>query len=90
MLLLAAELIRPDAWLLAGLYWLWCAPQRELAARACAGRRSSSPAPLLWVALDWIVTGQPLYSLHRTQDTAVALGRTVPLGAGARDDLRTT
>ena len=36
-------------------------------------------APLVWVALDWVVTGQPLYSLHRTQDTAVALGRTVPL-----------
>ena len=25
-LLLVAELIRPDAWLLAGLYWLWCVP----------------------------------------------------------------
>jgi hypothetical protein len=77
-LLLIAELIRPDAWLLAGLYWLWCVPKasrRQLlgwAAIAAAG-------PVIWVALDWIVTGQPLHSLHSTQDTAVALGRTVPL-----------
>jgi hypothetical protein len=67
--LLVAELIRPDAWLLAGLYWLWCVRWALIVA---AG-------PLIWVALDWIVTGQPLHSLHSTQDTAVALGRTVPL-----------
>ena len=76
--LLIAELIRPDAWLLAGLYWLWCVPKAsrvqllKWAAIVAAG-------PLIWIALDWIVTGQPLHSLHSTQDTAVALGRTVPL-----------
>ena len=32
LLLVIAELIRPDAWLLAGLYWLWCVPEGELAA----------------------------------------------------------
>ena len=79
VVLLAAELIRPDAWLLAGLYWLWCAPRAgwhdrlRWAAIVAAG-------PLIWVALDWIVTGQPLHSLTSTQNTAVALGRTVPLG----------
>ena len=78
VLLLAAELIRPDAWLLGGLYWLWCAPSAtwptrlRWAALVAAG-------PVIWVGLDAIVTGQPLYSLHRTQDVAVALGRTVPL-----------
>ena len=80
VLLLAAGLIRPDAWLLAGLYWLWLArraswPQRIRWAAMVAA------APILWVAVDWAVTGQPLYSLHRTQDTAIALGRTVALGA---------
>jgi hypothetical protein len=79
VVLLSAELIRPDAWLLAGLYWLWCArkadwPQRiRWAAIVAAG-------PVIWVLLDWIVTGQPLHSLTSTQNTAVALGRTVPLG----------
>ncbi len=78
LLLLVAELIRPDAWLLAGVYWLWCWPKADWpqrirwAALAAAG-------PVIWVALDTIVTGQPLYSLHRTQNVAVALGRTVPL-----------
>ena len=76
--LLSAELIRPDAWLLAGLYWLWCArkaswPQRiRWAAIVAAG-------PVIWVLVDWIVTGHPLHSLTSTQNTAVALGRTVPL-----------
>jgi hypothetical protein len=78
VLLLAAELIRPDAWLLVGLYWLWCAPKADWprrfgwAAIALAG-------PVIWVGLDWIVTGKPLHSLTSTQNTAVALGRTVPL-----------
>ena len=78
LLLLCAELIRPDAWLLAGLYWLWWAPRASWPARIRWAAVTVS-APILWVAIDWIVTGQPLYSLHRTQDTAVALGRTVPL-----------
>jgi hypothetical protein len=79
VVLLGAELIRPDAWLLAGLYWLWCArtaawPQRfRWAAIVAAG-------PAIWVLLDWVVTGHPLHSLTSTQNTAVALGRTVPLG----------
>jgi hypothetical protein len=76
--LLAAELIRPDAWLLAGLYWLWCVP--EASRRQLLGWAAIVVVgPLLWVGLDWIVTGAPLHSLHSTQDTAVALGRTVPL-----------
>ena len=78
VVLLAAELIRPDAWLLAGLYWLWCAPRASWPQRV-RWAAIVAAGPLLWVALDWIVTGQPLYSLHRTQNTAVALGRTVPL-----------
>jgi hypothetical protein len=78
VVLLAAELIRPDAWLLAGLYWLWCAPHASWGARIRWAAIVVS-APLIWVALDWIVSGQPLLSLHHTQDTAVALGRTVPL-----------
>jgi hypothetical protein len=79
LLLLIAELIRPDAWLLAGVYWLWWAPSATWSSRV-RWALVTIAAPVIWVAIDWIVTGQPLYSLHRTQDTAVALGRTVPLG----------
>ena len=78
VVLLAAELIRPDAWLLAGLYWLWCAPHASWPARV-RWAAIIAAGPVIWVALDWIVSGQPLLSLHHTQDTAVALGRTVPL-----------
>jgi hypothetical protein len=79
VVLLAAELIRPDAWLLAGLYWLWCAPKASWAERF-RWAAIVAAGPVIWVALDWVVTGQPLHSLTSTQNTAVALGRTVPLG----------
>jgi hypothetical protein len=77
-LLLIAELIRPDAWLLAGLYWLWCAPKADWpqrirwAALVAAG-------PIIWSGLDLAVTGNPLWSLQATNNLAVALNRTVPL-----------
>jgi hypothetical protein len=38
LLLAAAGLLRPDAWALSGLYWLWCAWPRR-------ARRSESPDP---------------------------------------------
>jgi hypothetical protein len=79
VVLLAAELIRPDAWLLAGLYWLWCAPKASWPERV-RWAAIVAAGPVIWVALDWIVTGQPLHSLTSTQNTAVALGRTVALG----------
>ncbi len=125
VLLALAGLLRPDAWVLAGVYWLWCAwPARALllsgagrggatagtapgAGRGgtAAGRggtaADTSPgadrgaaaggpaprtllgyaalvaaAPLLWVAIDTLVTGDPLYSLHSTAVLAAELERT--------------
>ena len=78
LLLGVAELIRPDASLLAGLYWLWCFPhadwrQRIRWAAICA------IGPVAWFGLDLLVTGDPLWSLHATNNLAVALNRTVPL-----------
>src|SRR4051794_39433561 len=78
LLLAAAGLLRPEAWLLAGLYWCWLAwratwPERiRYAALAAVG-------PLAWVALDAIVTGDPLFSLHHTGGLAEDLGRSRPL-----------
>jgi len=69
-----AGLLRPEAWLLALLWWAWCtrgAPARErlaLAALALA-------APVLWALVDLAVTGDPLYSVHSTSALAGALGR---------------
>ncbi len=88
VLLAAAGLLRPDAWLLSGVYLLWCA-WPPLAAwvrggmvagarwRALAGHVAlTAAAPLLWAGVDWVVTGDPTYSLHSTTGLAEALGRT--------------
>jgi hypothetical protein len=80
LLLTAAALLRPEAWILIGLYWLWFAWKatwRErigYAALAAVG-------PLAWAFLDWRVTGDPLFSLHHTGDTAEELGRASGLSA---------
>jgi hypothetical protein len=74
LLLAAAGLLRPDAWIIAGLYVLWCAraegwPQRIRHAALAA------LAPLTWAAVDLAVTGDPLFSLTHTSGLAEELGR---------------
>ncbi|HTE59139.1 MAG TPA: hypothetical protein VK631_02240 [Solirubrobacteraceae bacterium] len=73
-LLAVAGLMRPEAWVLAGLYWLYLWPVSDRDRRIrLAG--VVALAPLLWVALDWYVTGDPLHSLHGTADLAEAVDR---------------
>lgn len=73
-LLALAGLLRPEAWVLAGLYWLWCLPGR--ATRARLGLLALAvAAPLVWSLVDLSVTGDPLFSLHATSSLAEALGR---------------
>ena len=73
-LLVVAGLMRPEAWVLGGLYVLWMWPavdgRRRLRLAAIAAL-----APLLWAAGDWYVTGDPLHSLHGTADLAEAKDR---------------
>lgn len=73
--LAAAGLLRPDAWVLSGAYWLWCSwpadNRTRLKYMAMAGL-----APLIWFGLDAIVTGEPLYSLTATAGLAQELERT--------------
>jgi hypothetical protein len=67
--LAVAGLLRPEAWVLAGSYWLWCGWRRfDLLAVAVA-------APLAWCLVDLLVTGDPLFSLHSTSDLADELNR---------------
>lgn len=73
-LLAAAGLLRPEAWVLAGLYWLWCLPGRALRERL-ALLALVAAAPLLWALVDLAVTGDPLFSLHSTSNLAESLGR---------------
>jgi hypothetical protein len=73
VLLVLAGLLRPEAWLLGGGYWLW------LSSRARGPLWSILPlalvAPLIWCAVDALVTGDPLFSLHSTSDLADELNR---------------
>ena len=67
--LAVAGLLRPEAWVLAGLYWLWVGWRRwDLLALAAV-------APVLWTLSDLVITGDPLYSLHATSALAEELGR---------------
>ena len=76
-LLAAAGLLRPDAWLLAGAYWLWCLPRAKERRRKWLGLLAlAAAAPALWLLVDAVVTGNPLYSLNSTSGLAHQLGRT--------------
>jgi len=73
--LAAAGLLRPDAWVLSGAYWLWCSWR--------VGNRTRLKylamaviAPVAWAGLDAVVTGHPLYSLTATAGLASELERT--------------
>jgi len=75
MLLLAiAGLLRPEAWVLAGLYWLWCLPDRSTRSRVVL-LGLAAVAPVCWALLDLAVTGDPLFSLNNTGDLARELER---------------
>lgn len=136
VLLLVAGLLRPEAWVLAGAYWLWCTiggrwsascaaaqagPARRVVSRCgtevdelgratppsgsarrvvsrsgtevdeLGGSTSAVPgralhlaivlaAPLLWMAVDAAVTGNPLHSLTATSQLADDLGRERGIG----------
>jgi hypothetical protein len=64
-LLALAGLLRPEAWVLSALYWvyLWrgATPVERLRTAALV-----AAAPLIWAGSDWLVAGDPLHSLHGT------------------------
>ena len=69
-----AGLLRPEAWMFAGVYWLYLA--RTASWRRRAGLAALvAVAPLLWLASDLAVTGNLLWSLTHTRHTAAQLER---------------
>ncbi len=91
VLLAAAGLLRPEAWLLSGLYLSWCVwPAGAAWLGRSVGAAAAKPGfprllgyalltvagPVLWACVDWVVTGDPTYSLHSTTGLAEELGRT--------------
>jgi hypothetical protein len=78
LMLAAAGLLRPDAWVLSGVYWLWCSWRAENRTRL-KYLAIAAIAPVLWVGMDAAVTGDPLYSLNATAGLAQELERTLGL-----------
>lgn len=83
VLLVLAGLLRPEAWVLAGLLWLWRVSGAARQERGDALTRRDAvalaalavTAPVLWLLSDLVVTGDPLHSLTSTSELAEALGR---------------
>ena len=74
VLLTLAGLLRPEAWVLAGVYGLylvWKEPPREWVRVGVI----VAFAPVVWALSDFIVTGDPMYSLNYTTESARTLGR---------------
>jgi hypothetical protein len=69
VLLAVAGLIRPEAWVLAGLYWLYLWPASTTRQRV-RNAAIVAAAPVIWVVSDWVITGDALHSLHGTADLA--------------------
>lgn len=98
VLLVLAGLLRPEAWVLAGLLWLWRAlgpggdadaPSPSGPSRATSGELAALAglvvlAPALWLLSDALVTGDPLHSLTSTSELAEALGRDRGIGKAPR------
>jgi hypothetical protein len=78
--LAAAGLLRPDAWVLSGVYWVWCSWRADNRQRLLH-LALAAIAPLVWVAVDAVVTGNPLYSLNSTAGLAQELERTQGLSS---------
>ncbi|HET6547012.1 MAG TPA: hypothetical protein VFG79_01060, partial [Solirubrobacter sp.] len=78
VLLAVAGLMRPDAWVLSGVYWLWCLPGASWPRRAWYAALTAL-GPVVWAAVDFAVTGDPLFSLTHTSGLAEELGRSAGL-----------
>jgi hypothetical protein len=75
VLLALAGMLRPEAWLMAAAYWLWLFPSADWPGRFKYAVLAAI-GPLAWFATDFIVTGDPLFSLTYTSGSAEDLGRT--------------
>jgi hypothetical protein len=89
-LLALAGLLRPEAWVFAGAYWLYATGSLPAALWRRLGlapaprpdpRRLlllsalAAAAPVIWLASDAAITGDALWSLTNTRHTATTLGR---------------
>ena len=84
VLLALAGLLRPEFWLFSAVYWLWL--MRSGLATSARVRLAlvAALAPALWLLSDFLVTGDPLWSLAGTSANAARLERPTGLADLAR------
>ena len=85
ILLSLAGMLRPEAWFLAAMYWVWVAWKASWRERFIFAALAAS-GPLVWFTVDFLVTGDPLFSLHYTAGSAEDLGRQRSLSELPRGD----
>jgi hypothetical protein len=73
-LLALAGLLRPEAWLFAGAYWLYILPALDRQARVWMAALAAA-GPVIWALSDLAISGDLFHSLSGTRDTAETLGR---------------
>ena len=91
-LLALAGLLRPEAWVFSGLYWIYLNYLVDRMPGAAAMRTPHSrrrllgltllaaAGPLVWIVGDLAITGDALWSLTNTRHTAHALARITGIG----------
>jgi hypothetical protein len=79
-LVVLAGLLRPEAWVLSGLYVLWMWPATASARERLRLVGLAAIAPVVWALIDLIVTGDPLHSLHGTAALADEVNRRRSVG----------
>jgi hypothetical protein len=84
LLLAAAGLLRPEAWLLSAAYLAYLFPDAAPRERVRLSALAAA-APVLWALTDLLLTGDPLHSLHGTRELAEQLDR--PRSAGTAPQL---
>jgi hypothetical protein len=86
--LAVAGLLRPEAWFLAGGYWLWLAAHRDEDGALVRNAALVAAAPVIWVLADLILTRDPAFSLTHTTGATSTAG--LPTGPSALVDLPIT
>src|SRR3954454_20696636 len=78
LLLAFAGMLRPEAWFLAAMYFVWVAWRASWRDRIVFAALAAL-GPLTWAAVDFLVTGNALFSQEYTSSSAEDLGRQRPL-----------
>lgn len=85
VLLGIAGLLRPEAWLIAGAYVLLLLRDASTRRRALLVALAAAP-PLVWMATDVAITGDPLWTFHQARATSERLADAERYGDGGPVD----